>query len=88
MMSSFDEFFNLIFDLFLKFGPSVSREHAMGSRNTDAYLMWHVCAKKAYLLLVGLSTKPKLILPYSMYCQSVLHTYMPAKTKSVHTVSL
>ena len=41
-----------------------------------AYLMWHVCAKKSihtYLLLVGLSTKPKLILPY-MYCQSVLHT--------------
>ena len=31
-------------------------------------------AYNTYLLLVGLSTKPKLILPYSMYCQSVLHT--------------
>ena len=61
----------------------------VGLRNTDTCIPNVACLrKKAYLLLVGLSTKPKLILPYSMYCQSVLHTYMPAKTKSVHTVSL
>ena len=55
MTSWYDEFFNLIFGIFLQFGPTVSREHAMGSRNTDTCIPNVACLRKKSIPTFGRS---------------------------------
>ena len=71
------------------FGPTVRREQAMGSRNTDTCIPNVACLRKkkhTYIPTFGRSVN-KAKTNIALYVLPKCIAYMPAKTKSVHTVS-